>query len=319
MKNYNRLTEQERYVIENGIRKRMSIGAIACSIDRYKSTISREINKNGGIFKYYAAESEYRRVRSSRIKHSKIDSSLVLKQYVLSKLKLGWSPKVIAGRWNMKNNGIKISHETIYTWVYRQNDNLYLLLPRKKKKRGLKPQRNKSKIKDRISIHQRPSFVEDRSEIGHWEGDLAFQKGNRSQNITTLIERKTRLTIFIKNESKKSNVVIKNIKNVQNKLSKVMKTITFDNGSEFALHRHIGIDTYFCDPGSPWQKGAVENANGILRKLLDYRINASQITQDTLNLIAKKLNNIPREILGFLTPTEYFKKLYKGKLESVAF
>jgi len=319
MKNYNRLTEQDRCMIENGIRKRMSIGSIACSIDRNKSTVSREINKNGGIFKYYAPKSQYKRVRSNRLGQSKIDSSQALKQYVLRKLKLGWSPKVIAGRWNMENDGIKISHETIYTWIYEIDNNLYLLLSRKKKKRGLKPQRNKSKIKDRISIHQRPCFIGDRSELGHWEGDLAFQKGNRSQNITTLVERKTRLTIFIKNESKHSNVVIKNIKNVQNKLSKAMKTITFDNGSEFALHRHIGIDTYFCDPGSPWQKGAVENANGILRKLLDYRTNASQITQDTLNLIAKKLNNTPREILGFLTPMEYFKKLYNGKLGSVAF
>lgn len=319
MKNYNRLTEQERYAIENGIRKRMSIGAIADSIDRVKSTVSREINKNGRIFRYYAAQSQYEKIGSNRANRSKIEYNIVLKQYIMCKLDLGWSPKVIAGRWNLGNPRVKVSHETIYTWVYKQNNNLHLLLSRKKKKRGFKPQRNKSKIKNRVSIHQRPLLVKDRSELGHWEGDLAFQKGNRSQNITTLIERKTRLTIFIKNNSKHPDIVIKNIKKIQRKMGKAMKTITFDNGSEFALHRDIGIDTYFCDPDSPWQKGAVENANGILRRLLDYRVNASQITQSTLNLITKKLNNIPREILGFLTPVEFFNKVYNGKLKGVAF
>jgi IS30 family transposase len=319
MNYYSRITKQERCLIEMGIRAGNSRRSIAVKIGRPTKTVSEEIQRNGGYLRYYAAKAHYERTKSNRIGYSKIDSNPLLAKYIRRKLIEKWSPEVIAGRWKKENVGSKITHESIYRWIYKQNDDLYLSLPRKKKKRGLKPQRNKLKIPNRTSIHQRPVNINDRSEVGHYESDLVFQQGNKSQNILSIVERKSRMIMLKKNQSKHSEVVIGALKDIKSKSEYAIKTVTFDNGSEFANHSDLGIDTYFCDPGSPWQKGGIENVNGIVRQYIDYRIDANDINQQMLDSVANMINNKPRKILGFLTPNEAIKNLYREKLEGVTF
>jgi IS30 family transposase len=287
---------------------------IARQIERPPKTVSKEINRNGGYLGYYAPKAHERSKTSNRKGYSKIDENPELANYIRLKLKEGWSPEVISEKWNAQNEKTTISHESIYTWVYNQKDNLYLLLPKKKKKRGKKPQRSKSKIPNRTPIKERPELINNRSEVGHYEGDLVFQQGNQSQNILSIVERKSRMIILKKNESKHSEVVMEALKNVCEKSKYPIKSITFDNGSEFSHHSKLGIDTFFCDPGSPWQKGAIENVNGILRRYIDFRENANNITQEMLDSVADIINNKPRKILNFLTPKEAFERFYNEKL-----
>ena len=318
MKKYTRLTRQDRYFIEQGVRKKWSIGRIAVSIERSKSTVSGEIKRNGGYLGYYAAQAHYERNCSNRKGDSKVEKNPALKKFIQEKLSQKWSPEVISGRWNREHDDLKITHETIYTWIYKQ-PKLYLLLPRKKKKRGLRPSRKRSKIPNRRSIHERPEHINNRSEIGHYEGDLMFQKGSRSQNILSVVERKSRMIVLRKNKSKHSKVVVGALKLVQQQNNGPLLSITLDNGSEFANHSELGTETYFCDPGSPWQKGAIENVNGIIRRYIDYRDNIKNITQRKLNAVASMINNKPRKILNFLTPNEVYAQLYNKNSESVVF
>jgi transposase, IS30 family len=317
MNKYTRITKQERILIEKGICSGKSKTAIAKTIGRPTKTVSMEIDRNGGCLRYYAERADNNKKPSNREGYSKIDETPGLAAYIRENL-AEWSPEIIAEKWSCVNE-IKVSHESIYTWIYNQEDDLYLKLPRRKKKRGLRPQRNKSKIPNRVSIDERPQHINDRSELGHYEGDLMFQQGNQSQNICSLVERKSRKIILIKNSSKRSDEVIGNIKAASLQEKNAMDTITFDNGSEFSKHSNLGLETYFCDPGSPWQKGAVENVNGMVRRYIDYRIDINQVDQEMLNIVADKINNRPRKILGFLTPNQVFETLYKEKLDSVTF
>ena len=217
MNYYSRITKQERCLIEMGIRSGKSRRSIAARIGRPPKTVSEEIRMNGGYLGYYSAQAHYERNKSNRAGHSKIDADLRLADCIRDKLALGWSPEVIAGRWKKENHGSHISHESVYTWIYKQAGDLYMQLPRKKKKRGLKPQRSKSPIPNRVSIHQRPEIINNRSEVGHFEGDLMFQQGNKSQNILTVIERKSRMIILKKNSSKHSDKIMESLKDIKSK------------------------------------------------------------------------------------------------------
>lgn len=319
MNNYTRLTEKERLLIEMYVRENRGIREIGRLVGRCGKTISLEIQRNGGYLRYYAPQAHANRVISNREGYSKISENPQLESYIRSRLQERWAPEIIAGKWNLENQDLTISYEAIYQWVYNQAGDLYKLLPRQKKIRGLKPQRSKSKIPNRVSIHTRPNAINNRSELGHWECDLVFQQGNQSQNILSAIERKTRLVVLKKNQSKHSEIVIKALQDVQSNSEYPMKTMTFDNGNEFAMHEKLEIPTYFCDPAAPYQKGSIENINGIIRRYVDYRLDANNITQEMLDSVAEKLNNKPRKILGFLTPNEMMANLYKENFQSVTF
>lgn len=231
-------------------------------------------------------------------------------------MQLGWAPNVIAGRWNKENKRKYISAETIYTFIYHKtNKNLQLwkLLFRARKRRGIvRKQRSSQTILYRVSIHDRPAEIATRKSIGHYEADLMFNSGNRSANVLTLIERKSRMVLLAKNQSKQSKEVIESLKQ---RLSSSAKSCTFDNGKEFALHHELNIPTFFCDPGSPWQKGSVENMNRLLRHYLPFSLHAHFITQEYLDMIASKLNNMPRKKLKFLTPLEHHQKIQESRLK----
>ena len=178
------------------------------------------------------------------------------------------------------------------------------LLLRSRKKRGLKRKISYSKMKNRVSIHERPEEINTRLEYGHFEGDLFYNSGSQSKNALTLIERYTRFTIIIINENKRTETVIDALINYILTYKLFIRSLTFDNGSEFTdFHKLIamGIKVYFCDPGSPWQKGSIENVNGVIRRYMPFKMPSSSINQEIASDTADKINNLPRAILGFKT------------------
>lgn len=233
-------------------------------------------------------------------------------KYVVAKAKIGWAPNVIAGCWSKKYPNQSISAETIYQFAYRQENqhlSLWKLFPRSKPKRGMKrKQRSTGGISQRVSIHKRPADIASRQTLGHYEADLMFNIGSQAANILTIVERKSRKVALVKHESKHSEPIIESL---TKRLGSGAKSCTFDNGKEFAFHYKLGIPTFFCDPAAPWQKGSVENMNGLLRRHIPFELEPHLITQEYLDQIADMVNNTPRKKLNFLTPNQVFKQSLK--------
>ncbi len=306
------LSYQEKCETYIGLCQAKSIRFIAKELDRSPSTISREVRRNGDTIGYLRP-ADTKRVSKKR-GFSKIDQNLQLKEYIMEKLNMHWSPGAIAGRWNLQTeDDDTITHESIYRWIYapkQAQQRLYLLLPRRKKRRYM-PRRRKTKIliPERVSIRHRPVAVNERKEFGHLEADLLFHSGSQQANVLSTIERCSRFVWLFKNASKRSAVVMRHLKTLCYNID-ALKSMTFDNGGEFALHtqlkRENGIKTYFCRPGAPWQKGAIERLNGMVRRFIPFKLNAGSITQEMLNDVAYFFNHLPRKILNFKTPCEVF-------------
>jgi transposase, IS30 family len=318
MTRYKHLVYRDRVIIDNHVLEGKSFREIGLLLDRAPSTISREVAKNGDSLHYNPGIAhEAAANRRSVQKRSKIERNQKLKAFIMEKLRLGWGPKVIAGRWNMENGRIKISHESIYAWIYAQENKslcLFRFLARNKKKRGLRRYQKQKPIEGKVLLSERPKEANRRTEPGHCESDLVFCQGNQSVNILTTIDRKTRFVVFIKNDSKHAHVIEQAMnKDVKERLPFGLKSVTLDNGSEFAGHKNYGCPAYFCNPHSPWQKGSIEHANGMLRRYVDFRSNIKNITQEILDAVAYHMNNIPRESLRFLTPAEAILKHFQSK------
>jgi transposase, IS30 family len=309
MKEYIKLDRSDRFVIRAGINRRESSSDIARTIGKHRSVITREINKYGGRFWYDPEKAHQRAIESNKKGYCKIEANPELKMYIIEKLKQRWSPQVIAGVMKREKRTIRVSAEAIYQWIYSEemkDEKLYQHLPSRKKKRGLAVRKTIQKDSAKKLITQRPKEANERVRIGDWEGDLVFQKGNQSANILTLIDRKTRYVVIAKNDSKHADVVGKTIQTLEKKLP--MKTLTLDNGTEFSNHQSFATDTYFCHPGSPWEKGSIEHLNKMVRIVVDYRKPIEEITQEKLDAVAYHLNNMPRKILGFLSPAQAFEE-----------
>ena len=212
-----------------------------------------------------------------------------------------------------RESGPTVCHETIYRFVYGPEGraaDLYRHLPKARRQRrpryGRKPRA--SFVPAARAIAQRPPEVDDRQTFGHWEADLLiFRREHGKANLTSMIERQTRFTILLPNPDRQSNALIGRIGQAWQGLPKgSCRTVTFDRGTEFAayglLADQIGIEAYFCDPHSPWQKGAVENANGRIRRTLPGERNLAELTEDDLATIMGRLNTTPRRCLGYRTP-----------------
>jgi IS30 family transposase len=246
-----------------------------------------------------------------------------LRELVIEKLSIGWSPEQIAGWLELQPGAQTISHESIYRFIDRQirrtKDYTWrLLLPRQKSKRGWRGRKGGSPalhIKDRVSIGQRPDSVEDRSVPGHWEADLMLFS-RYGQAALALHERKTRFLFLTRQPSKAATPVANQLASWLGPMPEPLRrSITFDNGTEFAFHHivkaTIGIETYFCDTHSPWQKGGVENAIGRLRRWMPRKTNLEDVEPELLEAYAQAYNNTPRKCLGFKTPAELFSALAK--------
>ncbi|UAB83170.1 IS30 family transposase [Zunongwangia sp. SCSIO 43204] len=325
-KKYKRLSFKERVIIQTLIDEDKTKAFIAKKLNRARSTISREINKlvvnkddkYDATLANWLAKDDYLNKRNL----DKINTHIKLKFFVYKGLLQGWSPDQIAGRLKDKypNDPVmSISYEAIYMHIYRHrqaslNKKLIKLLPYQKSQRRRAHAKTKrgSKIKDVINIKDRPKHIENRLEIGHWEGDLVIGKGQKSA-IGTIVERKSRFVCIIKLKDRKSATVTKQFAKVLQGFNQhLIKTMTYDNGNEMAKHKDFtkktGIKVYFADPYASWQRGTNENTNGLIRRYFPKRTDFNKVTAKQLKHVQDKLNNRPRKIINYKTPNEIFKQ-----------
>jgi IS30 family transposase len=321
-KKNSRLTLKERIQIETLLNENKSKSYIAKTLNRSRSTITREVNKwvQSDKDKYSAelanwnAKDDYLNKRNT----DKISIHKKLRIYVFKGLLSQWTPEQIAGKIKLEypNDPImSISHESIYRYIYTQpqarlNKKLINLLVRKKTRRRPPKKRRGtgSKITNQVSIDNRPKHIDLRKEVGHWEGDLMIGKNQKSA-IGTIVERKSRYTLIVKLKARNSKEVAKMFSKILNKLNPILKkSMTYDNGTEMARHKEItnktGMKIYFAHPYSSWERGTNENTNGLIRRYLPKGTDFNLIDKKQLMIIQEKLNNRPRKIIGFKTPKE---------------
>lgn len=314
------LTLSEREEISRSLATRCSLRTIAQRLGRAPSTISREINRNGGIQSYRAAAAETRSwERARRPKACKLAINKQLNAVVAERLSEDWSPQQISGwlaRSYEADMEMQVSHETIYRSLFIQARGLLKrelishLRSRRMMRRGKTSTTEgqpRGQIIDAISIRERPAHVEDRAVPGHWEGDLL--SGAKNTHIATLVERHSRFVMLVKLTGKDAQSVASAlIKEVKKLPDGVMETLTWDRGGEMAQHKrftvHTDVQMYFCDPRSPWQRGSNENTNRLLRQYLPDGTDLSVYSQTELNAIALRLNTRPRKTLAFMTPID---------------
>jgi len=318
------LTLAEREEISRGMVAGQSLRSIAVSLGRAPSTVSREINRNGGRQHYRAnvADKEAWN-RALRPKTCKLVHNRALAGIVAKKLRGLWSPEQIAGWLKYTypdDENFQVSHETIYRSLFIQargalkKELLQHLRHTRTMRRGRSHTQKTAthgRIKDTVSIRERPASVEDRAVPGHWEGDLII--GSHNSQIATLVERRTRYVMLVRVPSKDTKTVINALIKHAHKLPRELyKSLTWDRGKEMADHRRFSLDTdinvYFCDPRSPWQRGSNENTNGLLRQYFPKGMDLSNIHQNRLNAVARQLNERPRKTLDFRTPAERFNQ-----------
>jgi len=316
------LTHAEREDISRGIAAGLSMRSIASQLVRSPSTVSREINRNGGYYHYRATQAEQSAWdRAQRPKRCKLVCHKPLAKAVAKKLRSQWSPQQIAGwlkRAYPDNEDNHVSHETIYKTLFIQSrgalkkELLKCLRSKRVMRRGktssLKGQ-GLGKIPHAISISERPASVDDRAVPGHWEGDLI--QGTNNSFIATLVERHTRYVMLAKVKGKDTETVISALIKQSRKLpDELYKSLTWDRGSELSGHQRFTLATdikvYFCDPQSPWQRGSNENTNGLLRQYFPKGTDLSVHSQAKLNAVARQLNERPRKTLEYETPAERF-------------
>lgn len=321
MGEYTQLSVTDRRRIFVFLEMGLSAQEIALKLSRHRSTIYRELNRNNELGTYLPVVVHQKALaRAKNNRPNKLKNDGILRDYVTRSLKdKGWSPEQISGRMKRHNLSFYVCPETIYRYVYQSNDkSLYHSLTFKKPKRQQLFRRKHRSCRYRAPlITQRPEDIQSRVRFGHWEGDTIEFKGNKSEVITTLVERKSRMVFLIKNNSKHSKGVMEKIHmKFQGLPKKMVKTITFDQGSEFADHQYLEqtmkCEIYYCETHSPWQKGSNENMNGRLRKYLPKNAKINLITQEELDLIAAKMNRCPRKCIGYKTPNELFIQQHKN-------
>lgn len=312
----NEFTYYERQMLEYWFRTRQSMRTIAGNMRRAHTIISRELKRNGdGDRAKYRADIAQRLFEKRRHKQhkGKLDKYPELKRVVVDGLEEGWSPDVIAGKLKKSGEPQTISHESIYHYIYNKDgryEGLYQYLRQSKPKRQKRGSRKSGKLRipERISIHQRPLVVDERARYGDWESDsVIFSKQKTILSVQS--ERKSKLIRMHKAENKTAEETkYALIKTVESLPGELFKTMTFDNGGEGAKHVEIkkeyGVETYFCDPFSSWQKGGVENANKLIRQYLPRKTDISKLTDRDIYEIQEKLNNRPRKCLNYLSSNE---------------
>ncbi len=319
------LTLSEREEIRAGLSAQMSIRAIARSLNRSPSTISREVRRNRGRRGYKAVGANNRANRmAKRPKVCLLERNPQLRNLVLEKLELKWSPEQISGwlrRTFPRQNMMQISAETIYKTLYFRNRSAlhHLLVKHLRRSHSLrhgkrhtrKGERGTINIVNGISIHERSKHIDNRRSFGHWEGDLV--SGTNNSHIATLVDRKSRYTVILKLNGKDAGSVNQALINKFQELPpKLRLSLTWDRGMELAKHLELtastGVKVYFWDPQSPWQRGTNENTNGLIRQFFPKKTCLAQYSQQELDKVAAQLNSRPRKTLEFKTPKEVIEK-----------
>ena len=315
---------RERRAIEDMLNAKVPVSKIAAEIGRHRSTVYREIKRNsfsddelpylngyyGMNAQKYASDRRARRRKLIRLKD--------LRAHVIAQLKIGWTPEQIAGRLGYDGQPVRVSHETIYAYVYSpegQSEQLARHLPSRRKKRQPRhARRPRGQVfpPDR-SIHERPDYVKTRETFGEWEGDLMiFERAQGTMNVASLVERKTRFAVLFRNNDRSTTHLMNRLMGVMEPLPQpARRSITFDRGIEFRSWRKlkpgIGTEAWFCDPQAPWQKGSVENLNKRARRYLPRDTPVAALSNRYMKSICDRLNDTPRKCLGWRTPAEAFR------------
>jgi IS30 family transposase len=317
-KSYNQLSLEERDRITELTRQECTVTGIAEALGRSKATISRELRRNSTpAYKLYLSHRAHERaVKRKREagERPKLKSEEVV-SYVRAKLTEDWSPELIAGRLSEDVHGMSISHEAIYQYIYHpKTEGRSALIAcltrrhRKRKTKGTFRKERKTKIPNRVPIHERPVSADNRSRYGHWEGDsLVSRKSTASLN--SLVERKSRylkLSRMDRKTAELTNTAI--VRRLGALPKKARRTLTLDNGTENAGHEEItktiGVKCYFADPYASWQKGAVESVNALIRRYFPKGTDFGKITDAQVAWVESRINNRPRKCLGYKTPAE---------------
>jgi IS30 family transposase len=324
---YRQFSVEERCAIARLRAEGRSLRQIAAALDRAPSSVARELKRNSGVQVGYQPEYAQTQARARRWSGSKLDRDAALREQVLAQLRQGWSPEQIV--WRSRQLGqAAIGVETIYRFIHaqirRHNDFSWRhYLPRGKFKRGWRANKGGSPalhMRHRVPLSERPEEVADRQTPGHWEADL-MGFAAYGQNLLMLHERMSRALIGIRVISKHAEPMVRAIGAALAGLPPPLRrTVTFDNGTEFARHHElnaIGIDTYFCDPHAPWQKGGIENAIGRMRRFLPRSTDLATLARADLATLIAAYNNTPRKCLDWQTPAEAFShQLLHFKRES---
>lgn len=311
------LTLAEREEISRGLVAGQSLRSIAARIGRSSSTVSREVARNGGPTRYRAVSADARADQAARRpKTCKLARHGWLRHQVARRLRQGWTPQQIAGwlaRQHPNDDTRRVSHETIYVSLYVQARGVLrkeLLRQLKSGRtirhaRGARPKTGQGQIPDAIPISQRPPEAADRAVPGHWEGDLI--EGSNNTAVATIVERRSRFVMLVKVPSKRSSDVVPAVaRKIRSLPTELKATVTWDRGKEMSSHADFtvatGVQVYFADPHSPWQRPTNENSNKVIREYLPKGTDLSAYSQRQLDAIARKLNARPRKVLDYATP-----------------
>jgi len=324
-RNARHLTLSEREEIRVALSAKISLRAIARMLNRSPSTISREVARNRGRRYYKAVDADNRAKRmAKRPKLGVLELNSELKRAVMSKLELKWSPEQISGWLRIeysRNRSMQVSHETIYKSIYVRAKGVihHSFSQHLRRSRPMRHSRHHRRSGDRsftnivngVSIHERSKNIDNRTSVGHWEGDLV--SGSKNTHIATLVDRKSRFTIILKLAGKDAESVHQALLTTFNQMPmQYRKSLTWDRGMELAKHaaltKEIGIPVYFCDPQCPWQRGTNENTNSLIRQYFPKKTDLSPHTQKRLNEVATELNERPRKTLKFKTPSHMIEK-----------
>jgi len=320
---YQQLSHKERDQIALLHAKGWSFAAIARKLRRSASTISREFKRNQSADQEYIPSVVHQQVKQ-RNKDAKKGYSKCqpYERRIHDLLSLGWTPAQIAGRLTKKIRGFSVSYETIYCFIYQHHMPWAKLLPRKHEprwyKRMGKKMTKRDMIPNRVSILERPAHIDDKSQFGHWEGD-SMVCSQSIESLNVMVERQTQYVsirrVLNRGPQASKDTMFKSLTRFK-KHSR--KSITFDNGIEFKYHEKlkaaINIDTYFCQPYSSWEKGLVEQINGLIRRYLPKKTDLSKVKDKEIKLIEYLLNSRPRKLLNWQTPAEVFSKKCRMKL-----
>jgi len=317
-------SDADRDSVYAGILAGESDAAIARLVGKDRSSVGREIVKNGGRERYKPHKAEERAcVEASRARPRWWEQNPELWVLVQTKIRADWSPEQISNWLKLEYpNGPQwqVCHESIYQAIYVQTKPAlrrelasHLRTRRAIRKPHCRAVKAAGRILGKVLISERPPEVEDRAIPGHWEGDLIIGANSQSA-VATLVERTTRYGLVIKIDNKTAaHVAARIARHVENLPDLLAKSLTWDQGTEMAEHVAFtiatGIPVYFCDPKSPWQRGTNENFNGLLRQYLPKGTDLNQHTQQDLNAIANRLNTRPRKTLGYQTPALHFNQL----------
>lgn len=333
---FKHLSHKERVVIETLLREKKRVSYIARLLGRERSTIGREVgqwvvnpeDKYKADLAHFCAEQSHITKRA----RDKIENNFRLRFFVYRGLLSDFSPEQIAGsiKDEYPNDPVmSVSYETIYKHIYKHRQSrlgrkLIALLPyhhssRRNKKRG-RGFTKQSRIPEAISIDMRPSEVQLRQSIGHWEGDLMIGVGQQSA-IGTLVERKTRYAIVVKIENRKSATVTQAFADEFKRLDRsLLKSMTYDNGMEMSNHKWLtqqtGLDIYFAHPYSSWERGTNENTNGLIRRYFPKGTDFNSITEQQLKYVQDRLNNRPRKVLNYKSP-KFMMELEIGRQKHI--